>query len=465
MQMTCNYYKKPGHFERQCSIRNILEIKDSQNPLECYGVTEEEQNKLDNYEELPFFNAFDRYHLTENFIYVDNRKLPLYEDGTFLPGNTAQITRIKVIDKDQDIYIENDKLIPDGIYKIENQELFVPLYNYDKDPLIIQQKIKYEAIEQIKETNRMSATSVEKTSDIYILEGHPFPCTDLVEHEIGVKTGKIVNLKSYRSPECHKDEIKTQMHELKEKGVIRDSKSPFNSPHFRKKETPFDWPTNCQESFYKIKELLCSAPVLRFSNYKEKFTLTTGASNHGIGAVLSQNGRPCCYISRTLNKAEINYNTTEKEPLAIVWACKRLRQYLLERMFIIQTDHQALIWLHNVKDPSSRWLSWRLRLKEYRYIVEYVKGKENKVAVCLSRLFPIQKEEDSLQNTPEEVESDVERGEELIGEETASTYREENVLPEASTSASCLRIDADLLISDDEGLTDGGENLHKEYKK
>ena len=68
---------------------------------------------------------------------------------------------------------------------------------------------------------------------------------------------------------------------------------------------------------------------------------------------------------------------------------KRLRQYLLGKKFKIQTDHRALVWLHNVKDPSPRLLRWRLRMEEYEYEIEYVKGKENKVADCLSRIFPI----------------------------------------------------------------------------
>ena len=67
--------------------------------------------------------------------------------------------------------------------------------------------------------------------------------------------------------------------------------------------------------------------------------------------------------------------TTEKELLAIVWALKRLRQYLLGRKFIIRTDHQALKWLNNYKGPSFRLMRWRLKLEEYEYRIEYVKGK------------------------------------------------------------------------------------------
>ena len=83
--------------------------------------------------------------------------------------------------------------------------------------------------------------------------------------------------------------------------------------------------------------------------------------------------------------------------LAIVWAMKRLRQYLLGNEFKIQTDHRALIWLHNVKDPSSRLLRWRLKMEEYDYEIVHVKGKGNKVADCLSRLFPVQEKDLSQQ--------------------------------------------------------------------
>ena len=78
-----------------------------------------------------------------------------------------------------------------------------------------------------------------------------------------------------------------------------------------------------------LKQKLCESPVLRYPDYSKEFLLTTDASNKGLGAILSQEGHPCCYISRILNEAEQNYSTFEKELLAIVWTVKRLRQYLL----------------------------------------------------------------------------------------------------------------------------------------
>ncbi|KMQ84756.1 enzymatic polyprotein endonuclease reverse [Lasius niger] len=72
-----------------------------------------------------------------------------------------------------------------------------------------------------------------------------------------------------------------------------------------------------------------TAPVLKYPDFNEEFKVTTDASDHAIGAVLSQgpvgNDRPIAYASRVLSRAEQNYNTTEKELLAIVWAVKHFR--------------------------------------------------------------------------------------------------------------------------------------------
>ena len=169
---------------------------------------------------------------------------------------------------------------------------------------------------------------------------------------------------------------------------------------FTKKNTSLNWTHPCEETFQKLKNVLCSAPVLRYPDYKQMFTLTTDARNVGLGTILSQEVQEVCYISRTLNKAELNYDTSEKELLAIIWTVKRLRQYLLGRKFIIQTNHQALTWLFNVKDPSSELMRWRLRMEGYYYYIVYKNGKENLAVDALCRIYPIQDKD--LSGEPQE---------------------------------------------------------------
>lgn len=115
--------------------------------------------------------------------------------------------------------------------------------------------------------------------------------------------------------------------------------------------------------------------------------MTTDASIVAIGAILSQ-GRigsdlPINYVSRTLNKTERTYNTTEKELLVIVWAIKMFRPYIYSTKFVIVTDHKPLTWLFGVKDPGARLLSWRLQLEEY---VVYKPGTQNTNSDALSRV-------------------------------------------------------------------------------
>lgn len=143
---------------------------------------------------------------------------------------------------------------------------------------------------------------------------------------------------------------------------------------------------NYQESFNKLKTLLTTDPILKYPDFDKHFTLTTDASNVALGAVLSQNDHPISFISRTLNVHEKNYSTIEKELLAIVWATKHFRPYLYGRKFTIKTDHRPLIWINNLKEPNSKLQRWKIKLNEFNFDIEYLKGKQNYVADCLSRI-------------------------------------------------------------------------------
>eukprot|EP00795_Rhopilema_esculentum_P005569 gene5569-9573_t len=151
------------------------------------------------------------------------------------------------------------------------------------------------------------------------------------------------------------------------------------------------WTDDCENAFRRLKKALRSSPVLRSPDYSKEFLLQTDASDRGLGAVLSQIGddneeHPVMYLSRKLLDRERRYAVVEKECLAIVWAIQQLRVYLYGRKFSIQTDHNALKWLDQMKEKNSRLTRWSLALQMYNYRVEYRRGQDNSNADTLSRI-------------------------------------------------------------------------------
>ena len=102
------------------------------------------------------------------------------------------------------------------------------------------------------------------------------------------------------------------------------------------------------------------------------------ASNNSIGAVLLQDfedgEHPIVYLHRVLTSAEQNYSPTEKECLALLWAIKKLRPYLDGYKFKAITDHSALRWLQNLRDPSGRLARWALDLQQWDLDIVHRKG-------------------------------------------------------------------------------------------
>ena len=163
--------------------------------------------------------------------------------------------------------------------------------------------------------------------------------------------------------------------------------SPLN--YLTRKEVKFEWNAQCEEAFEKLKHTFLNPPILDYPNFNESITfhLHTDASGYAIGAVLSNNnGKPIAYASKTLNKAELNYPTIEKELLALVWAIRHFRPYLYGRKFVVHTDHRPLVYLFSLTDPSSRLTKFRLALEEYLFDIFYIPGKDNLIADALSRI-------------------------------------------------------------------------------
>ena len=158
------------------------------------------------------------------------------------------------------------------------------------------------------------------------------------------------------------------------------------------KDAPFTWSQACDTAFTKLKNMLVSPPIMRSPNWDLPFEIMCDASDYAIGAVLGQREDKKAFViyyaSKTLDSAQANYTTTEKEFLAVVFALEKFRSYIVGSPVTIFTDHAALKYLLSKQDTKPRLTRWILLCQEFNLTIKDKKGVENVVADHLSRLVP-----------------------------------------------------------------------------
>ncbi|XP_073137953.1 uncharacterized protein [Henckelia pumila] len=124
------------------------------------------------------------------------------------------------------------------------------------------------------------------------------------------------------------------------------------------KDAPFDFDSNCLQAFEVLRERLVTAPILTSPNWDLPFEVMCDASDSVVGAVLGQRidkvFKTIYYASKTLNEAQINYATIEKELLAVVFALDKFHSYLVLSKITVYTDYSAIKHLLAKKDAKPR---------------------------------------------------------------------------------------------------------------
>jgi len=152
------------------------------------------------------------------------------------------------------------------------------------------------------------------------------------------------------------------------------------------------WTSECQTGFESLKAALCDFTQVYLPDLDREFIITCDASRIAVAAILSQEKDgvryPIFFSSRALKPAEKNYSVSEIELLAILFGINKYRQYIELTHFVIETDHRAISFLSNLKDPTGRLARWFMVLQSHNFTVKYKPGNSSvmKTADALSRV-------------------------------------------------------------------------------
>ncbi|KAK2140620.1 hypothetical protein LSH36_1289g00082 [Paralvinella palmiformis] len=149
-----------------------------------------------------------------------------------------------------------------------------------------------------------------------------------------------------------------------------------------RKNSLFEWTSECEDAWLKLKDSLTSDTVMSYFNHKLETELVVDASPHGVGAILTQiqptdDGRRdvqiVAYASRALDDLESRYSQTEREALTVRWGVEHFHLYLYGIKFTVVTDHNALVSIFSnvVAKPSPRIERWCLRPQQYTFNTVY----------------------------------------------------------------------------------------------
>src|SRR5271170_6204780 len=159
-----------------------------------------------------------------------------------------------------------------------------------------------------------------------------------------------------------------------------------------KKDKKFEWTLNQQHAFETLKKRFTEEPVLIMPDHSKPFQIEVDASKYATGAILTQmdsNGdrHPCAFISKTMSQAQRNYDTGDRELLAIVRALEEWRHYIQgsPHTMTVYSDHANLGYFKLPQTLSPRQARWALYISEFDMKLVHIPGPKNVLADALSR--------------------------------------------------------------------------------
>ncbi|KAI5401639.1 hypothetical protein KIW84_066204 [Lathyrus oleraceus] len=183
-----------------------------------------------------------------------------------------------------------------------------------------------------------------------------------MEHAINLVEGQgAVNVRFYRYPHYHKNEIEKQVKEILSIGIIRHSISSFSSLVILVKKKDNTW-WMCIDYRALNKGKLTTTPILALHEFSKNFVIECNASGGGVGAILMQDKRPITYFSKALGTRNLVKSTYQKELMAVVLDIQHWRPYLLGRKFVVSADQKSLKQLLQQRVVNAVQQNWDVEL-------------------------------------------------------------------------------------------------------
>jgi hypothetical protein len=177
-----------------------------------------------------------------------------------------------------------------------------------------------------------------------------------------------------------------------------------------RKDTPWSWSDKCQEAFDSLKCTFTSAPILTQWIPDVPIVVETDASDYAVAAILSvqcpdSELRPVAFFSCTLTAPELNYDTHDKELLAIFEAFRSWHHYLegSGTPIDVVTDHKNLEYFATMKLLTRHQACWSEFLHQFNLIICFCPGKLGAKPDCLTRrwdVYPKEGKKDYAQVNP-----------------------------------------------------------------
>ena len=169
----------------------------------------------------PFISKY-KHAITNTHLILGNKGIPLHTNVTLAPGEC----RIG------EAMIENNPaivcFINSGEHKIQDDIIEIESPNLTDKIEMLKTKIRLDHVEL--RLRKPLEKIILSYGSAFSFDTDPLPCTNLTSHQIDVKTTKPINVKSYRPPECHRNEIEKQINEMLDRRIIESSDSPYNAP-------------------------------------------------------------------------------------------------------------------------------------------------------------------------------------------------------------------------------------------